>query len=258
MSSPYDQNPQQPQQYGQPPQFGQAPQFGAPAPQQPQAPAWGQPGAQPQPTQPFDPNANPYATGDQYQQYPQAYGGVPMQTGKPVKQRGRGAAGFLAVLFGTIVGRVVIGLVVVGAIAAYHFATANPAQRNSNGQITQSGSLDATSLKVADCFDAPTGNSDITSIKAVPCTQPHDSQVFAEPAISESSYPGDSTLQTEAKNDCGSNSTQASISQSAPQSAQIADYYPQDATTFGTQRYVICALEDDSAKMTQSYVSSAG
>jgi hypothetical protein len=252
-------------QFGQPPQFGQAPQFGAPAAPQPPQPQFGQPaapfGQQPQeapawgqgatqPTQAYpDPNANPFAGGNPYPQY-----GVPAQ---PAKQRGRGAAGFFAVLFGTVLGRVAIGLVVAGGIAAYHFATADPAQRNSTGQVSQSGTMDATELKVGDCFDAPSGTSGISTIKAIPCEQAHDSQVYSEPLISESSYPGDSTLQEEAKNDCGSDSAQSVISTDAPSSAQIADYYPQDETTFESQRYIICALESDSQTMTQSYVSSA-
>ncbi|HTJ71833.1 MAG TPA: hypothetical protein VL551_30105 [Actinospica sp.] len=283
MSTPYDpnqgrqQNPAdatptqfvQSGQIPQQPQYGQAPQFGAPAPQQAQqptqafgappaqpqfgqqpqgAPAWGQGAAQP--TQPFpDPNANPYAAGNPYPQY-----GTPAQ---PPKQRGRGFGGFLAVAVGTVLGRVVLGLLVVGGIAAYHFATADPAQRNSTGQVSQSGSMDATDLQIGDCFDAPSGTSGISSIKAVPCSQSHDSQVYAEPQISEDSYPGDSTLQKEAETDCGSDSAQSVISSDAPSSAQIADYFPQDADTFSSQRYIICALESDSVAMTQSYVSSA-
>lgn len=278
MSGPYDQNPGGPQnpadpaaptQYvpvqGQQPQFGQAPQFGAPVPPQQQAqfgppapqPQFGPPQPQPQPQQDAPAwGQAPQQFGTQpTQPYPNPYQQYPAQPAK--KQRGRGAAGILGIAFGTALGRLVLVLLIGGGIAAYHFATADPAQRNSNGQVSQSGNMDATDLKVGDCFDAPSATSGISTIKAIPCSQAHDSQVYAEPQITESSYPGDSTLQTEAKNDCGSSSAQSVISSSAPSSAGIADYFPQDATTFADQSYIICALESDSQTMTQSYVSTA-
>jgi hypothetical protein len=257
MSSPYDQNPGQ-QQYGQPPQFGapvppqpaQGQQFQQPAqPTQPAqaAPAWGT-----QPTAQYpDPNQqNPYAAGNPYQQ---SYGGAPMQPAK--KQRGAGAAGVVALLFRTVIGRLVIGLLIAGGIAAYHFATTDNAQRNSNGQVSQAGTMQVSDLAVGDCFDAPSSDSDISSMKAIPCSQAHDSQVYAEPKITESSYPGDSTLQTEAKTDCEASSAQASISSSAPSSLETAYYYPQDASTFADQSYILCTITSSSANLTQSYVS---
>ena len=240
---------------------GNAPQFGGPAPygQQPQgrpgAPAWGQ-GTQPMPDQPGPnaayPNQGGYPNPGAYPNAGYGYG-APAKTGKT----GR-SAGVAGALFGTRLGRVVIGLVVVGGIAAYHYATADPAQRNANGQVTQSGTLQATDLKVGDCFDAPSGTSDITSIKAIPCTQAHDSQVYAEPLITETTYPGNTALGTEAKNDCDGQSTQSSISSSAPSTLDVNYYVPQDATTFATQDYVICAINASSATLTQSYVSNAG
>ena len=242
------------------PQYGQAPQFGQPPQGQPGAPAWGQqnatqpmPGNYPDPNGAY-PNAGGYPNPGGFPNggYPNAGYGVPVKPGKA--GRGGGAAAFF---LRSRLGRVVIGLVVVGGIAAYHYATADPAQRNSNGQVSQSGSMQATDLQVGDCFDAPSGTSNITSIKAIPCSQAHDSQVYAEPAITETSYPGDATLQAEAKTDCGSDSAQASVSQDAPSSLEIDYYVPQDETTFEAQDYVICALNDSTPDLTQSYVSGA-
>lgn len=265
MSTPFDPNPGN-QQYGQPPQFG-APV--PPGPQQPPQPAqpvqpqdaapWGQqaptqaaPAWGAQPTAPYpDPNANPYGAGNPYQQ---PYAGVPMQQ-KPVKQRGTGVAGFFAVLFRTVFGRIIIGLLVAGGIALYHFATADNAQRNASGQVSQAGSVQATDLKIGDCFDAPTGTSSISAVKAIPCTQAHDSQVYDEPPISESSFPGVSTLQTEGQTACNATSAQSAISSSAPSSLQAEIYYPQDESTFAQQNYFICSLTSSSANLTQSYVS---
>ena len=268
----FGQAPQAPQ-FGQPPQnqqFGQAPQYGQPPQGGPYTPAWGQNGAQPTQPYPTDPNAGAYPNQGQYPngayppgypngQYPNGqYPNAGYGYGTPAKPaKGRKAAGVAGVIFGTVIGRVVVGLVIAGGIAAYHFATADPAQRASNGQVTQSGSMQATDLQVGDCFDAPSGNSNITSIKAIPCSQSHDSQVFAEPQITETSYPGNTTLSTEAKTDCGSSDTQASLTQDVPPELEVDYYVPEDATTFASQSYIICAINDSVPDLTQSYVTSA-
>ena len=261
----YGQPPNAAPQFGQPPnaapQYGQAPapQFGQPPQgQQPGAPAWGQYGTQPMPNQP-DPSSGAYPNQGGYPTpgaYPNAdYGyGVPAQPAKAKR-----AGGVVALLFGTRLGRVVIGLVVIGGIAAYHFATADPAQRDSSGQVSQSGSLQATELQVGDCFDAPSGDTGITSIKAIPCGQAHDSQVFAEPAITETSFPGNAKVDSEANTDCGSDSAMSAISTDAPSTLAIVPYVPQDAETFdGGQRDIVCVINSDSADLTESYVSGSG
>ena len=246
MSTSFDQNPEN-QQYGEPPQFGAPPVPQVPPqpqqqPQQPGAAAWGQP------TQPYpDPNANPYAQGNPYQQ---PYAGIPTPL-KPVKQRG--GARFFAILFGSVLGRIVIGLLVAGSLAIFHYATADNAKRDSSGQVSQAGSLQANDLRVGDCFDAPTGALTISSVKAIPCTQAHDSQVYDEPLIAESSFPGVSTLRTEGQTSC--NTDQSAISSTAPSSLQVEIYYPQDDATFAQQDYFICSLSSSSPDLTQSYVS---
>jgi len=223
----------QPQYDGQQGQYGQPPSFGA-------APAWGQGAPQQQPP------SMPYA-------------GYPNAAMQPVKaKRSGGAAAVGVFLVRTVVGRVVIGLVVAGCVAGYHFATAHPAQRSSTGQVSQAGSVQAWDLKVGDCFDEPTAESRIESLTAIPCTQAHDSQVFAEPKIKESSYPGESTVSDEAGSLCGEDSAQSTISQDAPESVEISALYPQNADTFndGTD-YVTCYLVSDSKNLTKSYVTGS-
>jgi hypothetical protein len=197
------------------------------------APVWGQ-GAPAQPTMPY-----PYA-------------------GTPIPQSKPGRSGFAGFFLRSPVGRLAIILIIAGGVAVYHFATSHPAQRNGSGQVSQSGSLQASALKVGDCFDNPAADSNISSITAIPCTQAHDSQVFAEPAITESAYPGEATLAAEAKNDCDSQSTQSSISQDAPGDLEISALYPQDAQTFanGTD-FITCIIISGSKNLTTSYVSGS-
>lgn len=76
------------------------------------------------------------------------------------------------------------------------------ATRGANGQISQSGKLNVFSLAVGDCFDNPTSQQDIASVSAVPCSQPHNAQVFATFDLpgGDSNYP--SNLTQLASNGC--------------------------------------------------------
>lgn len=234
--------------FGQQPQFGQQPGYGQAGygqqqqSQQPQygqqpdaAPAWGQGGAQ-QPTAPYG-----------------GYG-VPMQA-QPAKRGGGGA--FAAFFLRSIVGRIVILVIIAGGVAVWHFATSDTAKRGSSGSVSQAGSMQASDLKVGDCFDKPSADSNVTSLTAIPCTQAHDSQVYAEPRASESSYPGDSTLADEADNDCSADSAMSTISQDTPESVGSAELYAQDADSFDAgDDYFTCFILSDSKNLTKSYVTA--
>ena len=52
-------------------------------------------------------------------------------------------------------------------------------------------------------------------------------------------------------------SAQSTIASDTPNSVQLTDYIPQDATTFASQRYIICVLVADSQTLTMTYVTSA-
>jgi putative regulator of septum formation len=105
------------------------------------------------------------------------------QTGQ--RGRAQAALGIVLSAFWTVV-------LVVGLIWA---AAPSPPSRAANGQITSSGSLNVFSLSVGDCFANPPTKQDITSVTAVPCSQPHNAQVYARFKLSgtDANYPGNVT-----------------------------------------------------------------
>ena len=53
------------------------------------------------------------------------------------------------------------------------------ASRDSEGRIVEAGTVDAVAIQVGDCFtDPPTGTETFTEINAVPCTEPHDAEIY--------------------------------------------------------------------------------
>ena len=121
-----------------------------------------------------------------------------------------------------------------------------------------------SSLNVGDCFDTPNGGSASfypagnSPVRPIPCGKPHDAQVYAEPSIAGSSYPGILPVLTEAQSACDDASAEADVSPKVPANTTSAEFYPEDASTFARQDYYVCAIEFPGQAVSQSFVGSAG
>lgn len=72
------------------------------------------------------------------------------------------------------------------------------ADRNDSGAIVKAGDLDVTELQAGDCFDMPAGSesaTDITEVKAIPCSDAHENEVYvATNYLSSDGYPGEAAM----------------------------------------------------------------
>jgi len=66
----------------------------------------------------------------------------------------------------------VIALVVIGGSAIF------AARRGDSGEITGAGDLNVFDLQVGDCFDVASDSSEIDTVRAVPCSEPHVYEMF--------------------------------------------------------------------------------
>ncbi len=77
------------------------------------------------------------------------------------------------------IGRLVGGAAVAGvAIFGGVTATGDDTTRDNSGDITEAGGLGVFAMQDGDCFMIPSEEF-VTSVEAVPCTDPHDAQKFA-------------------------------------------------------------------------------
>ena len=75
-------------------------------------------------------------------------------------------------------GRSILGIA--GAAVAAVIGITTAAQRNDAGEITAAGSVGAFEVRIGDCFnDEAFENTEISDIPAVPCSEPHDNEVYA-------------------------------------------------------------------------------
>jgi len=89
--------------------------------------------------------------------------------------------------------QVAIGAVVllVGAIGAWYFN----ASRAGSGELTRSGDLPASELRVGDCFDLkdPTAEN-VDDVAAKVCTEEHEFEVYFVGFLPAGDYPGDAAF----------------------------------------------------------------
>lgn len=87
----------------------------------------------------------------------------------------------------------VLALTVVGCSAA----------RDDSGDIERAGSVDAFSMRVGDCFDDTFFSADeISEVPGVPCSEPHDNEVYALFDIPGDTWPGDDEVEMAADEGC--------------------------------------------------------
>ena len=75
------------------------------------------------------------------------------------------------------------------------------AERDDSGRLISSGNLDVESMRVGDCFQSL--HEDILTldgVPAVPCSEPHDNEVFHILSIDGQVWPGDEEVEVKAFN----------------------------------------------------------
>ena len=86
--------------------------------------------------------------------------------------------------------------VLVIAYVVYDFM--DDADRDESGTIISEGDIDAFAMRVGDCFsDSPgilDGSAEVQDVAGLPCSEPHDNEVYAVFDVSLDLFPGDESL----------------------------------------------------------------
>ena len=99
----------------------------------------------------------------------------------------------------------VLPLVVVAGVSGYSYFT--EAHRDADGTIDGSGRIDAFDIRVGDCFNdraasASDDYQEVSSVGAVPCSEPHDNEVYAVFDVSLAEFPGLDAMSDLAVEEC--------------------------------------------------------
>jgi|RhiMethySRZTD1v2_1073278.scaffolds.fasta_scaffold07013_10 Septum formation len=123
-------------------------------------------------------------------------GGFPSAPPPSGGRRGRGR--------GLIIGLVIAGVVAVVGIGAVAIFAPDDAERDEGGDIVEGGQVSVFDLSEGDCWNnVPDAGEETETVDAVPCTEAHESEVFAvfDVDLGEE-WPGLDAVTAEAETQC--------------------------------------------------------
>lgn len=134
------------------------------------------------------------------------------------------------------------GLLAVAVTGCSMLGPGDPVRDDETGEITEASEASVFSIEVGDCLDSSALASDeVESVPAVPCGEPHDTEVYAAKDFPEGDYPAD--LEEQADEFCY---TEFSTFVGMPYEDSALDYtllYPQEeGWTAMDDREVTCLL----------------
>ena len=140
--------------------------------------------------------------------------------------------------------RLVLPVIGAGVIGFGYFTQVD---RDESGSIVGAGDVDAFDIRLGDCFNdkSSSGLEEITSIDGVPCSEPHDNEVYALVNLTQTSFPGDEAIEAMAYEVCLEKFESFVGKDYESSSLDIFPIYPtRDSWNELNDREVVCALFD--------------
>lgn len=140
--------------------------------------------------------------------------------------------------------RLIVGLLIAGGW--WLFTSFDDASRDDGGEIVGGGDLGVMSMQTGDCFDDPGELEDIVyDVAAVPCSEPHDNEVFAVKSVGTvfgDEFPGRSAIEQYSYDSCvASFLTYVGIDY-AESSLGVFTFTPTEESWSDGDREFVCAL----------------
>lgn len=148
---------------------------------------------------------------------------------------------------------------ILAALGFAGYSAYQQADRDGSGAIVAQGAVDAFAMRVGDCFNdeasVPTdGDYEVSSVPGVPCSEPHDNEVFAIFDVDIAEFPEGDGMSALAFDSCLER-FEGFVGRDYQTSAlDIVTLYPsQESWTRQGDREVVCAVYDlNAAKLTGS------
>ena len=116
---------------------------------------------------------------------------------------------------------------------------------------------DVFTVKVGDCLNDGNVEGEVSSVKAVDCTEPHDSEAFKSIAMDDGDFPGDAAV-TEAGDGGCTTAFAAFVGLDYDSSAlDFSYYFPTEGSWGEGDREILCLIVDPNGKTTGSLEGAA-
>lgn len=121
----------------------------------------------------------------------------------------------------------------------------NSTSRGEDGQVVErDDNADVFSIRVGDCLNDSSASEEVTAVPLVPCSEPHDSEVFASIIMTGENFPGNDVVVAEADDACFERFEEFV---GVPYLDSIYDfsyYFPTERSWAGGDREILCVIYD--------------
>jgi hypothetical protein len=137
---------------------------------------------------------------------------------------------------------------VVIAVLIPLYLSLNGASRNSSGVITHKGSISALDLRIDDCVQLPSKLGPLATVTVIPCSQPHNGQVYTTIQATEADYPGVTPLEQQGFAAC--DAALPGFLGTAASSLQVVALVPNQVSWASGDRVQTCVAVNRAQKFT--------
>ena len=128
----------------------------------------------------------------------------------------------------------------IGIILAIILAVTAAPKRDDGGAVTQGGDISATALRVGDCINNLRDSNNVQSLPGVPCSQPHEGEVFAVFDLPAGAYPGGAAVEDQVTKECNDRITSYSPGSAQDPDVGLFSVYPLEQNWNSGDRQVVC------------------
>jgi hypothetical protein len=132
-------------------------------------------------------------------------------------------------------------------------SSCNTAQRDEEGNVVEAGNVGARNVQLGDCFQdgdiSAEEETEVRSLDAVPCDEPHDNEVYAIFDLPDGDYPGDTEVIELAISGCEEEFADFVGLGYGETSLDVTYLYPLEPT-WPDDREIVCAIYDSAGPAT--------
>jgi len=141
------------------------------------------------------------------------------------------------------------GCSILNSLDRWRAGHARRQRRRSSRETTRT---DVFTLQVGDCLNDASASDTVDSVPTVPCSEPHDSEIYASIIMSGDTYPGQDAVIAEADAAC-LDAFAGFIGTSYADSAYYYSYYfPTEGSWSSGDREILCTVYDEAGQVTGS------
>lgn len=125
--------------------------------------------------------------------------------------------------------------------------------RDDSGEVVEgSDNTNVFTLQVGDCLNDATAAETVETIPTVPCSEPHDSEIYASIIMSGDTFPGTEAVIAEADAAC-LDAFPGFVGIDYADSIYFFSYYfPTEGSWEGGDREILCTIYDEAGQVTGS------